>query len=264
MGAASRSLRAHRQRGFVLPSRALKPTAMDTLWTCMAVAGMGALHGLNPASGWLCAAAWGVGSKSRAEALLALAPIALGHLAAMGLVVIAISLEWSVDGRLGQLAAGALLILVAGTWWWGRKRMAWLRAPAGHAGLALGSFVFASAQGAGMMLVPALVPLCAGTAIGQGSGAVELLGAALLAASVHLIAMLCVTGFVGAAVARGIRRLAPASVLAKCLGWLNGTTASRTERHPRSHPSSRRDSSSGRRWLPRRTTSASNGFVHRT
>ena len=32
---------------------------MDSLWPWLAVAGMGALHGLNPATGWLLAAAAG-------------------------------------------------------------------------------------------------------------------------------------------------------------------------------------------------------------
>ena len=46
----------------------------------------GALHGLNPATGWLLAAAWGVRTRDRAQALRALLPIGVGHLASVALV----------------------------------------------------------------------------------------------------------------------------------------------------------------------------------
>jgi hypothetical protein len=35
------------------------------LWPWLAVAGVGAFHGLNPATGWIFAAAWGVKSNDR-------------------------------------------------------------------------------------------------------------------------------------------------------------------------------------------------------
>jgi len=54
---------------------------MASLWPWLAVAGMGALRGLNPATGWLLAAAWGVRARDRAQVLRALLPIGAGHLA---------------------------------------------------------------------------------------------------------------------------------------------------------------------------------------
>ena len=60
-----------------------------------------------------------------------------------------------------------------------------------------------SAHGAGLMLVPALIPLCAGDASPlemTGSGPLAL---ALAAVGVHTAAMLTVTGLVAAGVCRG-------------------------------------------------------------
>ncbi|CAA9385397.1 MAG: Membrane protein [uncultured Ramlibacter sp.] len=77
------------------------------------------------------------------------------------------------------------------------------RIPAGHAGLALWSFLVSTAHGAGLMLVPALVPLCMGDAKAAAistSGSVAL---ALAAIGVHTAAMLAVTGLIASGVCRG-------------------------------------------------------------
>ena len=62
----------------------------------------------------------------------------------------------------------------------------------GLAGLALWSFLMATSHGAGLMLAPALVPLCAG---GRALDAGSLL-TALAAVGVHTLATLVVTGLV--------------------------------------------------------------------
>ena len=59
---------------------------MASLWPWLAVAGLGALHGLNPTTGWMWAAAWGVQSRDWSQALRALLPIAAGHAASVALV----------------------------------------------------------------------------------------------------------------------------------------------------------------------------------
>jgi len=51
---------------------------MTNFWPWMAVAGFGALHGLNPATGWMFAAAWGVHARDRTQVRRALLPIAIG------------------------------------------------------------------------------------------------------------------------------------------------------------------------------------------
>ena len=169
----------------------------DSLWPWLAVAGAGALHGLNPATGWLWSAAWRLRSRDRAAAWRALLPIAVGHVASVALAAAAVAQRWTPDRTLLQLAAGGVLAAGAAMHLHGGiARRA--RAPARHAGLALWSFMMSTAHGAGMMLVPALAPLCAGAAV---SGPLAL---ALAAVAVHLAAMLAVTGGVGALVARGI------------------------------------------------------------
>ena len=51
----------------------------DAIWPWLALAGLGAFHGLNPAMGWLFAVALGMHRRSRRVVLLSLIPLALGH-----------------------------------------------------------------------------------------------------------------------------------------------------------------------------------------
>jgi hypothetical protein len=66
-------------------------------------------------------------------------------------------------------AAGLLAVVVASRL--RRRRPAGVAAPAAHAGLALWSFWMATVQGAGLMLVPALLPICLGSGGSAASGA---------------------------------------------------------------------------------------------
>jgi hypothetical protein len=139
---------------------------MASLWPWLAVAGVGALHGLNPATGWMFAAAWGLRAHDRRQALRALAPIGIGHAASVALVAAAVALGLSMDRVLLQAGAGVLFAAVTGVHLAGllRRRAGhgparWAaRTPTGHAGLALWSFMMSTAHGAGLMLVPALIP----------------------------------------------------------------------------------------------------------
>jgi hypothetical protein len=175
---------------------------MANLWPWLAVAGVGALHGLNPATGWMWAAAWGLRSRDRAQALRALMPIAVGHAASVGFVAAAVAFGLSMDRTVLQVLAGGLFVVVAVVHLCGRTPKA-ARSPAGHVGLALWSFMMSTAHGAGLMLVPALIPLCMGTAPGRGLGASGSLMLALAAVGVHTAAMLAVTGVIAAGVCRG-------------------------------------------------------------
>jgi hypothetical protein len=175
---------------------------MSSYWPWLAVAGIGALHGLNPATGWMFAAAWGVQSRNRAQALRALAPIAVGHAASVTLVAAAVVLGLSMNRVVLQVLAGALLVVVAAYHLSGRKAKR-ARMPAGHVALALWSFMMSTAHGAGLMLVPALIPLCMGNAPAREITASGSLILALAAVAVHTAAMLAVTGAIAAAVCRG-------------------------------------------------------------
>jgi hypothetical protein len=175
---------------------------MASLWPWLAVAGVGALHGLNPATGWMFAAAWGVRSRDRAQALRALMPIAVGHATSVALVAVAVAPGLSMDRVVLQVLAGGLLVVVAMVHLSGRtpKRA---RAPAAHAGLALWSFMMSTLHGAGLMLVPALIPLCMGDAPAREITASGSLTLALAAVGVHTAAMLAVTGVIATGVCLG-------------------------------------------------------------
>jgi hypothetical protein len=183
---------------------------METLWPWLAVAAAGALHGLNPATGWAFAG-WAARAGGRSRVLVILAPIALGHVLSLIVVAAAVPLALQLgvefDARLPQgLAAGLLLALAVHYWrarWHGRP----CAAGVGRGGVALWSFIVGTAHGAGWMLVPALVPLCAGDMPAREITATGSLGLALAAVGVHLVAMLSTT----AAMAAGARPILDAA-----------------------------------------------------
>jgi hypothetical protein len=174
-----------------------------SLW--LAIAAVGALHALSPANGWLLAAACGVHGRDEAQARGALGPIACGQIASMTLLACAFSQGVSVDRALMRDLAIALLI-GAVLWLCLRAARQPIRvgAPARHAAIALWSFLVASAQGAGLMLVPALVPLCAGAAPASELTARGSWLAALAAVAVHTAAMLLTTGLLASGVCRAV------------------------------------------------------------
>jgi uncharacterized membrane protein len=173
-----------------------------SLWPWLAVAGVGALHGLNPATGWIFAAAWGVRSRDRAQALRALLPIAVGHATSVALVAAAVAFGLAMNRVVVQALAGGLLFVVVLVHLAGRTARR-ARAPTGHAGLALWSFMMSTTHGAGLMLVPALIPLCLGNAPGREITASGSLTLALAAVGVHTAAMIAVTGVIAGGVCRG-------------------------------------------------------------
>lgn len=175
---------------------------MTSLWPWLAVAGVGALHGLNPATGWMLAAAWGVKSADRTKAWLALLPLAAGHLASIALAAAALALGLSMNRSVLQVLIGGLLVVVV-LCHLPKRRAGWMRAPASHLGLALWSFLMSTAHGAGLMLVPALIPLCAGGASGREISASGSLAPVLAAVGLHMAAMLAVIGTVASGICRG-------------------------------------------------------------
>ena len=98
-------------------------------------------------------------SRIGAHALTALLAIAFGHAAALGIVVA--SVLWGADRVALQWAAGGLIAGFALVHLW-RYSPGQGRVRAGQAGLALWCFLASTVHGAGLVLVPALVPLCLG------------------------------------------------------------------------------------------------------
>jgi hypothetical protein len=169
------------------------------LWPWLALAGLGLFHGINPAMGWLFAVALGLHRHSRAVVLLSLVPIALGHAVAVAVVVFAVlALGIVIDH--GMLSRAAGVILIAWAAWhaiYGQRHRLRVGMQTGLAGLALWSFLMASAHGAGLMLIPVLIPLCLSGAAGgmtAASGSVALAALALhtgvMLATIALVSLL--------------------------------------------------------------------------
>ncbi len=138
------------------------------LWPWVGLALLGALHGLNPGMGWLFAAALGMQEGRSSAAWGALAPLALGHALAVGLVVLLVlGLGLAVPSRMLKFGIGAFLVgygLVrlfrGGHPRWGGMRV-------GSRDLTIWSFLMASAHGAGLMVLPLFM---AGASMGTAQG----------------------------------------------------------------------------------------------
>ena len=133
---------------------------MSEGWPWLTLALLGAYHGLNPAMGWLFAVGLGLQEGRREAVIKAFWPIALGHAAAVSLVVAAVLAAQTVVPLdvLTYAGAGALILfglykLVR------RKHPRWVGMRVGFRDLTAWSFIMASAHGAGLMLVPVLFEL---------------------------------------------------------------------------------------------------------
>src|SRR6516165_7192806 len=168
---------------------------MRELWPWLTLVGLGMYHGINPAMGWLFAVALGLHRGSRSVVVQSVIPIAIGHLLSIALVGGATLALGLVNDRVSLLmVAGCGLIL-----WalyhlaYGSRHQAFVGMQAGFIGLLAWSFLMASAHGAGLMLVPALVPLCLSSS-GLGSLASGSPITALAAVGVHTTAMITISG----------------------------------------------------------------------
>ena len=133
---------------------------IDESWPWLTLAALGAYHGLNPAMGWLFAVALGLQERRRGAVLQALPPIALGHAAAISLVVVVVGVARITIPLdvLRYVCAGALILfglykLIR------RKHPRWVGMRVGFRDLTAWSFLMATAHGAGLMLVPVLLKL---------------------------------------------------------------------------------------------------------
>ena len=134
-------------------------------WVSLLV--LGAVHGINPAMGWLFAVARGLQERNRRALWRALAPLAVGH----GL---AIAAAIAAAATLGRMAPPSMLrwivaaaLLAVGLDGLRRHRHVQLKGMrVSGRELATWSFLMASAHGAGLMVLPfmlgATVPIPAG------------------------------------------------------------------------------------------------------
>ena len=190
---------------------------MRELWPWLALVGLGVYHGINPAMGWLFAVALGLHRGSRSVVVQSLIPIAIGHLLSITLVAGAVlALGLVIDrGSLLTVAGCALILWALYHLAYGSRHRTRIGMQAGFSGLLAWSFLMASAHGAGVMVVPTLVPLCLS---GSGTDGTIATGPAiysLAAVGVHTAAVVAVSGLIAIAVYDWI------GVGFLRLGWLN-------------------------------------------
>ena len=180
---------------------------MSESWPWLALALLGAYHGLNPAMGWLFAVALGLQERRRGAVLQALPPIALGHAVSILAAVLVVGVAQLVVplGVLRYVCASVLIIfglykLVK------RKHPRWVGMRVGFRDLTAWSFLMSSAHGAGLMLVPILLRLSEPMqgAHGHGDHAANvgagMVLADLAAVGLHTLAMFAVMGTIAVVV----------------------------------------------------------------
>ena len=127
-----------------------------------AIVFLGAYHGINPGMGWLFAVALGMQQGSARGVWRALPPIALGHAGAVAVVLaIAAAARLVVPlAALNVLVAAVLMSLgVYRLWRHRHPRVGGMQV--GFRDLTLWSFLMASAHGAGLMVLPFVMPTAA-------------------------------------------------------------------------------------------------------
>ena len=120
---------------------------------------LGAYHGINPGMGWLFAVALGMQQGSARGVWRALPPIALGHAVAVGVVLCArvgAGLVVPLDALKVVVAAVLMSLGLYRLWRHGHPRCGGMQV--GFRDLTLWSFLMASAHGAGLMVLPFVMP----------------------------------------------------------------------------------------------------------
>jgi hypothetical protein len=187
------------------------------LWLWLAVAGLGLFHGINPAMGWLFAAGLGLNRNSERVVWLSLIPIALGHALAVAIVLVAVLALGFIVEPLPLQRLAAVVLIGWGAWhaFYRRRHKLRVGMQTGLFGLFLWSFLMANAHGAGLMLVPAVIPLCLAAAPAHELTAAGSVPVALLALGLHTGAMLIAIGAIAIAVYKWI------GVAFLRRGWIN-------------------------------------------
>jgi hypothetical protein len=186
-------------------------------WHAMAL--LGACHGINPGMGWLFAVALGMQHGSALGVWRALPPIVLGHAAAVGVVLATASLV----GLVLPLDLLKVLVAVALTTLglyrlWRHRHPRYGGMQVGFRDLTVWSFLMASAHGAGVMVLPFVMPATAVVSAAGHEHAAHIAsipGAAADALAIHTTAYFVVMALAAWVVYRklGLRYLRTA--------WLN-------------------------------------------
>jgi hypothetical protein len=189
--------------------------ATSALWLAVVLSGL--YHGLNPGMGWPLAVAAGLMERREAALARTLVPLAMGHLVAISVVLLPFAaltffLDWSREIRIGAglviIGFAAMLLLY--------PRHPRFLARVRPTQLALWSFLIGLLHGAGLMLVPILLGLCAVAPVStpdplanEARGLIGNTALALEVALTHTAAMVAAGGLMAWAVYRflGIKAL---------------------------------------------------------
>jgi hypothetical protein len=170
----------------------LEEASLSALW--WAVIASGLYHGVNPGMGWPLAVSAAL-MEQRALALpRALLLLAVGHLAAMLVILLPFSAMITLVSLEREIRIGAACLVIGmGLYLLIADRHPRFLARISPAKLGLWSFLVAIAHGAGLMLVPIYLGICAMEQEAGHAAAGALMGAdlrmALLVAAVHTLAM---------------------------------------------------------------------------
>jgi hypothetical protein len=176
-----------------------------TLWLMLL---LGAFHGLNPGMGWLFAVALGMQEQRGSAVGRSLVPIAIGHALAIGSVVLTAAFLGMTLPLIPIRYFVAVVLVCLGIYRLvGHRHPRWVRMQVGFRDLTVWSFLMASAHGAGLMVVPVLLGSNTVEAQGRMAGhnhisAITTPLAGMLAAGVHTIAYLAITGLLALVVYR--------------------------------------------------------------
>lgn len=135
-------------------------SSVAALW--WAVIFSGVYHGINPGMGWPLAVSAALMERTPRALLKATGLLALGHFLAMTAILLPFSLmfflvDWEIQIRIGA----GLLVVGMGIYLLINRRHPRFLARVHPARLALWSFLAAMAHGAGLMLVPIFLGICA-------------------------------------------------------------------------------------------------------
>lgn len=166
---------------------------MAALWWAVILSGV--YHGLNPGMGWPLAVSAALMERRHAALPRAIAMLAAGHFLSMLAILLPFSLmiflvAWEAHVR---IAAG-LIVVAMGLYLLANRRHPRFLARVHPARLVLWSFLAALAHGAGLMLVPIFLGICAIDPGDAGHGAAAALmrsdvGTAVAVAALHTVAM---------------------------------------------------------------------------
>jgi len=199
----------------------LAPDDWTTVSLWLAVIASGLYHGINPGMGWPLAVSAGLMGNGRRDLLAALGPLAGGHLLAMAVILLPFAalstlVTWQTEIR---IVAG-LVVVAAGVYLLINRTHPRALARIKPTQLALWSFAIATAHGAGLMLVPIYLGICATIDTNAGHAAADQLisgnlAVALGVAVAHTLAMTVA----GGALALGVYHWLGLKFLRQ--GWFN-------------------------------------------